>query len=205
MSAELEALFGDFDFTGDPDRGSALLPEFLKNSENVIALIDAILEEVQELHDAQKDVYSTINIFEAVGSQLDDIFGEILDLDRVVGQSDSEYRADLIARTAEIAKSGEIMTMKNAYRAIMNASSVRLFEYQPATFKLEAAVTTIPSATGLAAVRTALSKIKQGGNGMLLSCNASTPLRLVSSNPQTNSATGLSGGGHTGGTLSTRF
>ncbi|MBU2645876.1 hypothetical protein KKI24_14300 [bacterium] len=205
MSAALEALFGDFDFTGDSDRGAGLLPEFLKNSENAIALINAILEEVQELHEAQKDVFSTINIYDAVGDQLDDIFGEILDLERKIGQTDSEYRADLLSRTAEIARSGEILTMKNAFRAIMQASSVRLFEYQPATFKLEATVSSIPTAAELAKIRQSMAKIKQGGNTMLLSCNDTTAFTLVSENPQLNSPSGLTDGTFTGGTLSTGF
>lgn len=205
MSTELEELFGDFDFVNDSDRGANLLPEFLKNSENLIALINAILPEVQELHDAQKDVFSTINIYDAEGDQLDDIFGEILDLERVVGQTDAEYRANLIARTAEIAKSGEISTMKNAYRNIMEATAVRLFEYQPACFKMEASVSSIPSDSELADIRSAMERIKQGGNGMILSCNDSEPFRLVSSNPQTNSPNGLTDGTFTGGTLSTRF
>jgi len=203
MTAETE--FGVIDFINDIDRGAHLLPEFLKNSPKIIALIEAILPEIQELHDAQKDIATTINIFDATGLQLDNIFGEILNLGRVLGQLDDDYRIDLLVQIVKIAKSAEILTMKRIYKTLLNASSVRLFEYQPATFKLEASVSAIPSDSKLTKIRSTLSEAKQGGNGMLLSVNDAEPFRLVVSNPQTNSPNGLTDGTFTGGTLSTQF
>lgn len=174
MSFDLREDFGIIDFVDGEKRGADLLPEFLKYSDNIVAFIKTILPEIQELHDAQADVYSTINIFEAIGSQLDDIFGELLDTPRILGQTDEEYRADLLVAVAKFARSGDIVLLKNIYRSILQATSVRLYEYQPHMFKLEASV--------------------QG-------LGQQTAFTLVESNPQLNSLFGLSGGIGTGGIL----
>ncbi len=205
MSEILEEEFGIIDFLTDDARGAKLLPEFLKNSDNVVALINAVIPEIQELHDAQSDVYSTVNILEAVGDQLDDIFGNVLDTSRVLGQTDDDYRAELLVATARFAKSGDIGTMKSVLRNLVIASEIRLYEYKSAHFKMEATVDTVPDEDELAIIRTALTEAKQGGNGMELSIGVETTFKLVESNPQLNSSTGLSGNGHTGGTLATGF
>lgn len=208
MSAELEEQFGEFDFTNDNDRGANTLIEFIKYSPNIVALVNSIMPEIQELHDAQKDVYSTINIFESVGTQLDDIFGTLLNLERETGQTDDDYRADLLAQSSILSKSGEITTMKDMYRSLVNASIVSLFEYQPAAFQMQATVSSIPSDSELVKVRSTLENAKQGGNNMSLSItDSATPFtlaRLIS--PQLNSNFGLNGEGFTdGGTLAQGF
>lgn len=203
MSSELEEIFGDYDFVNDQDRGAQLLPDFLKNSDNVKNIINAIMPEIQELHDAQKDVFSIINIFEATGSQLDNIFGQILDLERNVGQSDDSYREDLLAQTSKFARSGEISVMKSIFMNLIGASTVSLFEYQAASFKMTAVAASIPTDSELASIRATLVDAKQGGNGMTLAVTDSeTPFLLGDfDSQQLNDPNGLSGGGFTGGTL----
>jgi len=197
--------FGEIDFLNDEGRGVDNLPDFLRNSPNFVDIIEAFIPEIQELHDAQRDVFLNINIYDAEGSQLDNIFGDLLDLERLPGQSDDDYRLDIIAQASKLSKSGDILTMKRLYRSLLNASSVRLFEYQSAYFKLEAAVDSIPSEAQLEKIRSTLKTAKQGGNGMILSINDQSAFTLVSSNPQTNSPNGLTDGTFTGGTLSTQF
>ena len=141
MSTELEQDFGNIDFDTDQGRSVDLLPEFLKDSTNLKNIILAIVPEIQELYDAVQDVYSTINIFEATGDQLDDIFGNILDLERYPGESDGDYRANLLAEASKKVRSGEISVMKGIFRNLIGATSVNLIEYQPAQFKMEAIVT----------------------------------------------------------------
>lgn len=203
MSTELEETFGNFDYVNDQDRGAQNLNEWLKFSPNVIALINSIMPEVQELHDAQQDVYSTINIFEAVGTQLDDIFGTLLDLERITSQTDDDYRADLLAQATILSRSGEITVMKSVYMNLIGASSVVLFEYQPASFQMQAVVSSVPSAAELAKIRESLEKAKQGGNNMSLSVTDSlTPFQLGEfDSEQLNDPNGLSGASFTGGTL----
>jgi hypothetical protein len=203
LTDKLDKIFGDYDFVNDQDRGAQLLPEFLKNSENVKKIINAIMPEIQELHDAQKEVFSKINIFEAVGSQLDNIFGEILDLERLSGQDDEDYRLDLLAQSSKLAQSGEISVMKALYKSLTSASSVSLQEFQPAAFKMDAIVAVLPSIAQLEKLRNTLSSAKQGGNNMALTITTSeNPLRLKNlTSPNPLSPTGLSGDGFTGGTL----
>lgn len=207
MSSGLEEQFGNFDYTNDQDRGANILIEFVKFSPNIKALVNSVIPEIQELHDAQKDVYSTINIFEAAGTQLDDIFGTLLNLGRTTGQTDDDYRADLLAQSTILSRSGEIAVMKSIYKNLSGASVVSLFEYQPASFKMQATATTIPTDSELDKIRSTLENAKQGGNNMQLSITASsTPFRLGEfESEQTNSPNGFSGSGFTGGTLSEGF
>jgi hypothetical protein len=197
--------FGEIDFLNDEGRGVDNLPDFLRNSPKFVDIIEAFIPEIQELHDAQRDVFLNINIYDAEGSQLDNIFGDLLDLERLPGQSDDDYRLDIIAQAAKLSKSGGILTMKRLYRSLLNASSVRLFEYQPATFKLEATVDAIPTESQLLKIRGTLRAAKQGGNEMALSVNDKPGFILSDGNPQTNSPNGLTDGTFQGGTLSIQF
>ncbi len=167
MSDELKEIFGDFDFVNDQDRGAQLLPEFLKNSENVKKIINAIMPEIQELHDAQKDVFSTVNILESTGSQLDDIFGNILDLDREPGQSDDEYRALLLAAAPKLSQGGEIIVVKNMFKSLTSASKITLIEYQPAMFMMTAEVDDL-SSVNIAFLHEQLQQIRAAGVRMEL-------------------------------------
>lgn len=190
MSEQLREDFVIIDFLNDPERGAKLLPDFLKSAENVNGLINAIIPEIQELHDAQSDVYSTINIFEAVGLQLDNIYGEILDTPRLTGQTDDSYRADLLIAFSRLARSGEISTMKAAYKELAQTTNALLFEQNPASFSMQANVSTIPDAEGLAKIRAVLVELKQGGTTMMLSITDSeTPFTLGAGIP----SLGLSG------------
>lgn len=205
MSAELETDFGNINFETNEGRSVDLLPEFLKDSTNIKNLILAITPEIQELYDAIQDIYATINIFEAVGDQLDDIFGNILDLERDFGQSDDDYRADLLAEASKKVRSGEIAVMKGIFKNLIGASSVNLIEYQPAQFKMEAIVSSIPSTSMLETIRATLVEAKQGGNGMELSAHVEPYFELTDLDNQLNDPNGLSGDVFDGGYLGEGF
>lgn len=201
----LEEDFGIINFETDEGRGVDLLPEFLKNSENLKNLDLCVLPEIQEIHDAQSDIYTTINIFDATGDQLDDIYGEILDLEREPGQSDADYRAALLAEASKKIRSGEISVMKGIYRSLTGASQIILTEYQPAQFKMEAIVLSIPSASMQETIRTTLEQAKQGGNGMELSAHIEPFFELTDLPNQLNDPNGLSDSGFDGGILGEGF
>lgn len=206
MSEALEKQFGLIDFINDIDRGANTLPEFLKYSENVIALINAVLKEFQELYEAQKDVYSTVNIYEAVGVSLDNIYGEILDLKREAGQLDEDYRLALLARVAQIARSGEITVLKSIFKNIVQGEYARLYEYKTASFRLFCKTQKIFTDEELQKIRDQIALAKQGGNHMELAIsNAENTFTLVESNPQLNSPIGLSSDTFSGGTLAKGF
>jgi len=202
MSQELKDQFGQFDYVNDDDRGAQNLIEFLKYSPNVKALINSVMPEFQELNDAQQDVYSNINIFDAIGSQLDDIFGTLLNLERETGQSDDDYKLALLSQATVLSRSGEIAVMKSLYKNLVSASSVSLYEFMSAAFKMEAQVSTMPSESELVKIRETLINSKQGGNSMSLSLTDGVGFRLGNyPTPNLNDPNGLSGGGFTGGTL----
>jgi hypothetical protein len=202
----LSEQFGDFDFVNGADRGAQNLHEWVKYSPNIKALVNSVMPEIQELNDAQKDVYTTINIFDAVGTQLDNIFGNLLDLARTTGQTDDDYRLDLLARSSVLSRSGEITSMKSVYQNLITANLISLYEYQPAAFKMEATVSTIPSDATLAKIRSTLVNAKQGGNTMILSVTDAVMIQMEAfTSIQTDSPTGLSGPSHVGGTLTKGF
>lgn len=179
MSAELEEKFGNFDYVNDDDRGAQNLNEWLKFSPNVRSLVNSVMPEFQEIHDAQQDIYSTINIFEAEGSQLDDIFGNLLEVEREKNQTDDDYRLILLTQASSKSRSGEIVVMKSSYKSILAASSTLLYEQNPASFSMQANVSSIPSDEELAKIRAILKDLKQGGNTMMLSITDSeTPFTL---------------------------
>ncbi len=206
MSQALEDQFGQIDYVNDDDRGAQNLIEFLKHSPNVIALINSVMPEFQELNDAQQDVYSNINILEAIGTQLDDIFGTLLNLERETGQSDDDYRLALLSQATVLSRSGEIAVMKSLYKSLVSATSVNLYEFQPAAFKMEAQTTTVPTAAELAKIRETLVSSKQGGNNMELTITNETAFELGDhTTPQLNDPNGLSDSGFDGGFLSEGF
>jgi len=205
MSTELELDFGNIDFENDEGRSVDLLPDFLSNSTNVKNIILAFTPEIQQLYDEIQDIYSTINIFEAVGLQLDNIFGEVLDLSRTPGQTDGEYRSSLLAEASKKVRSGEISVVKSIFRSLTSASKVDLIEYQPARFKMEATVSSIPSASELITIRNTLIEAKQGGNGMDLAAYSQTPFELTSTPNQLNDPNGLSGNSTSNGILGVGF
>ena len=207
MSQELEEQYGIFDFEDEQGRGTDLLPEVFKNSENIKKLVNIFMSMIQDLHDAGKDVYSKINIFEAEGSQLDDIFGNFLDVEKELGETDDDYRNRIIAKTSQLSRSGEIAVMKSTFLNLLDASTVSLYEYQPAAFYMVAEVATIPSDSDLESVKTQLIDSKQGGNNMTLAVNDSVPFEFGEfASTQPDSPNGFSGPVFTdGGTLSTGF
>lgn len=164
----LETDFGIIDFVNDTDRGAGLLPEFLKNADNVVGLINAIIPEIQEINDAQSDVYTTINIFDAIGTQLDDIYGEILDTPRELLQSDDDYRTVLLAVAPSIGGSGTIRIIKNTLRSLAGADIVSLLEVPLHTIILHAFVDDFLDIISKTSIDDNMKLVKAGGVGMTI-------------------------------------
>lgn len=168
MSEALEKQFGIIDFINDAGHGVDLLPDFLKYSPNFLAIYKAVLKQVQELHDAQKEVYSKINIFEAVGSQLDTKFGNWVNIERLANESDNDYRNRILAQWVVLSQSGQITVMKNLFRSLVSASDVDLFEQEQASFSMVAVTDLVFSDERLTKVMETLFSAKQGGNTLTL-------------------------------------
>lgn len=166
MSQELRDDFGNFDFVNNDDRGANNLPEMFKYSPGMIGLINAVMPEIQELNNAQQDVYATINIFDAVGTQLDDIFGEILDVERGQGQTDDVYRAILLAVVPSIGGSGTITVVKSVLKSLSGADSVSMLEVFPHTILLYIFVDDFGDIADKDLIDSIMKGVKAGGIGM---------------------------------------
>ena len=121
--------------TDHQTRAKARLPGFMQGATNIEAFLDAIVGEAQNIETALFQLLDQRHLTVAVGTQLDGI-GEILDLARVVGQTDADYRTDLIAQAGEIAKAGEMQTLITAMInlvGLVSPESLFTHEAYPAT------------------------------------------------------------------------
>lgn len=107
------------------------IPSHLDGAVNLQKLFDIIGPRFQELETQLFNLLNNRHLTVAAGVQLDGI-GQILDLVRLVGQSDIDYRAALIARSGELAKSGEMESLIGAFYNFTNATHVDASEYYPA-------------------------------------------------------------------------
>lgn len=120
------------------NRAKARLPGFMQGAVNIEAFLDAINAETQFLETTLFQLLDERHLTVAVGTQLDGI-GQILDLDRIVGQSDASYRNSLIARTGELAKGGEIETLITVMTDLITLTSpdsLVIQEPYPATLSI---------------------------------------------------------------------
>ena len=125
--------------TDHQGRAKNRLPGFMLGASNIEAFIDAISAEAQVLESVFFQLLDERHLTVAVGTQLDGL-GQILDLDRVVGQTDASYRIALIARAGELAKGGEIETLITAMvniTSLVSPESLFVHEAYPATVLIE--------------------------------------------------------------------
>lgn len=118
----------------------ARLPGHLSTATNLHKLVELMANRAQILEDELDLLLNNVtDIATVVGVQLDTI-GEILNLERKVGEADSEYRIRLQGEAAQLAKSGEPETVIETYKFITVANSILLVELAPATVELTAFV-----------------------------------------------------------------
>ncbi len=98
---------------------------------NLDKLIDIIGARFQGLETQLFNILNERHLSVAVGVQLDGL-GEILDLSREVGETDEPYRARLVGRTGELAKSGEIESLIATFMPLTGAAFAWVAEYYPA-------------------------------------------------------------------------
>jgi hypothetical protein len=104
---------------------------------NLAKLIDIIGGRVQELETQFFKLLDERHLSVAVGVQLDGI-GQILNLARDVGEVDESYRARLVGRTGELAKSGEIESLISTFMTLTQAAFAFTDEFYPAGFTMVA-------------------------------------------------------------------
>jgi hypothetical protein len=154
------------EITDHQERAKARLPGFMLGATNIEAFIDAIAAEAQVLESVFFQLLDERHLTVAVGTQLDGL-GQILDLDRVVGQTDTSYRISLIARAGELAKGGEMETLITAMINVLTLvapDALFIHEAYPATVLIEHVTDTDPQDAGDdASLIATMNAIRAGG------------------------------------------
>jgi hypothetical protein len=152
--------------TDHQEKAKARLPGFMLGATNIEAFMDTISAEAQALESVFFQLLDERHLTVAVGAQLDGL-GQILDLDRIVGQTDSDYRIALIARAGELAKGGEIETLITAMINILSLVApdfLFIHEAYPATVLMEHVTDTDPQdADADAALRDTMNAVRSAG------------------------------------------
>ncbi len=164
--------------------------ETLKNLTNWIKKTTINGEENQEVEDQIKEFNDKLNVQFGEGATLD-LFAKIFDLVRT-GQSDDLFRAEITNRYLELNGSGQIESMITAYKNLLDADSITLSEYQPATVIMNAKVID-PFALISSLVNTVINKIKVLGVRVELTVSEiESPFTFMSLGDSPNSALGFS-------------
>src|SRR3990172_3662623 len=159
------------------------LPHHMAVAENFDALMAASAAGFQQLETALLDLQLLRTIDTATGVQLDGI-GEIIDLPRIVGQTDDSYRFSLKTAMIILTKSGEPESIIEAYLNVTGSVVVEYTEIYPATFQIAALPTvdiTDPDVAAfinntMASVKPARVRLRiQDGAGTEIAAQSFTP------------------------------
>ena len=113
----------------------ARLPDQFIDSPNLTNLITLNSDRMQGINDEAIKMLDGMSLSTAVGKQLDNL-ATILNLVRISGESDTDFRARILSETAVLAKSGEPSHVVDVYLLLTEASSIFYSENYPAGFQL---------------------------------------------------------------------
>ncbi len=153
--------------TDHNERAIARLPGFTLESPNINKLIRALNGGKQDLEDVLDDFLRLQAISTSVGVQLDNI-GTILDLARVVGQSDASYSSDLLGRAGSLSQSGTMDQLLDVYDLLFVPLFIYATDLHPATFQFTAVLGVDSGDPSDAEVIAAMGKAKAAGVEMIL-------------------------------------
>jgi hypothetical protein len=146
----------------------ARLPSFMAGGSNFDTLLSILAARFQDIESTLGDLFALRSINTASGAQLDGI-GQIVNLPRTFGQSDSDYRLSLAASLLSLSKSGTPEEVIFAYLSITGAPTVTLTEIYPATFQLSGIPTVdTTDASVAAAITSTIRQIKAAGVNMIV-------------------------------------
>lgn len=104
-------------------------------------LIELVGDRHQEIEDMLVNLLEKRSLSNAVGQQLDRA-GQILNVGREIGESDSAYRSRLFSATAQLEKSGEVESIIEVFNFLYSPVSTVYDEIYPAAFVLTAHLAT---------------------------------------------------------------
>lgn len=113
------------------------LPDQFVNSSNLISLVSLNADRIQGLNDEAIKMLDGMSLSTASGKQLDGT-ATILNLTRIIGESDADFRARILSETSVLAKSGEPGHVIDVYLLLTEASSIFFSENYPAGIELAA-------------------------------------------------------------------
>jgi hypothetical protein len=168
---------GEIDqFTAMHDR----LPHHMESSNNLKSLLTVHALAFQQIEAVLFDLEIMRTIDIATGIQLDGI-GQIINVTRIVGQTDDSYRFALKTAMIILTKSGEPESVIEAYLIVMGASVVEYLEIYPAAFQISAQPTVDINDPDTAAFITAtMNAVKAAGVRMVLATVAAFTLAQYS-------------------------
>ncbi len=117
--------------TDHADQAKARLPRHLDGATKLLVLLDIAGARYQELETELIKLLDERYLSVAVGVQLDGL-GQILNLPREVGQTDTDYRQALIGETGQLALSGQIEALLDPFIRVTGAVTVTASEFYPA-------------------------------------------------------------------------
>lgn len=114
----------------------ARLPGHLRAGANFLKMVELLISPVQDL---ETDLRALLvdKLLDGTGAQLDQV-GEILDVARLSGESDSDYKTRLLGFATQKISSGEMETLIQAMILLLDANKVYTAEHGPATVELTA-------------------------------------------------------------------
>lgn len=119
------------------ERMKSRLPSHQQGAAQFDKLLQVSAGQYQEIETALHQLLLERSITTAVGEQLDGI-GRLVNLARVPGQSDDDYRFALRTYTLVLAKSGDVESVIETFLVVMNAPGAVYTEVYPATFQIAA-------------------------------------------------------------------
>lgn len=157
------------------------LPNQFIGSENLRNLISISAGRFQGINDQLIKLLDKRAISTSSGKQLDNI-ATILDLARDAGETDTAFRARVIAETSALARSGEVGHIIDIYTLLTTATSIFYDEIYPAGFQVTAHVAIdAEDDEEDAEIKLAMENVRAGGVDMILIKSTETEFFMLDS------------------------
>ena len=146
----------------------ARLPDQFVDSSNLISLVSLSSDRMQGINDEAIKMLDGMSLSTASGKQLDNL-ATILNLVRISGESDSDFRARILSETSLLSRSGEPSHVIDVYLLLTEATSVFFGENYPAGIELAAHVAVDAEDADVdSAIIDSMNNVKAGGIDMIL-------------------------------------
>ena len=144
------------------------IPSHMRAGTNFDKLLQIFAERYQGIEQTLQDMLTMRAIDTATGAKLDGI-GQIVDLAREAGQTDTSYRFAIKSRFILLTKSGSVEEVIETYKKLIQATDVDYTELYPATFQVVALPGVDVADPDVAAfINATMQGIKPAGVNMIL-------------------------------------